>query len=322
MSESAFEPIVEPVSESQWPSVGSVSPDRVVVAGRRSRLFLFEGSNDEYAGYCDPSSASAADSWVSVLRARAARLAHLPHLTLMVPNKTTCLPQDFPLPRASDTTFLWARLRSLCVGDARLHFPTELVAPDRRAAGWGDGWGLVNSHWSSFGAASAALDVLSRFTLPGLPVTSVEGLSVIGGDLGHRWPGPPLLEQWTRRLELDLPAPQILHDNADGDHGRGVVGRTIEWICPGAVVDARLLVVGNSFAGPGLLQSELVYWLSRAFRSCVFLHTADLPADALSLFAPDVVLVQTIERFLPTVPQDTVTVAELDAQHRAARGSR
>ena len=322
MSDSGFHPVVEPVQESHWPSVGSVSPDRVAIVGRNSRLFLFEGSNDEYAGYCDPSRGSAAADWAAVLGSRRERLANLPHLTFMVPNKTTCLPHDFPLPRESDTSFLWDRLRSLCAGDAGLHFPTELIAEDRRAAGWGDGWRLVDSHWSSFGAAAAALDVLAHFGLPGLPVTSVEGISVTGGDLGSRWPGPPLLERWTRRLEHDLPPHQILSDNADGLLGSGVAGRIVEWTCLEAAVDARLLIVGNSFSGPGSLEGELAFWLSRAFRSCVFVHTGDLPADALSVFAPDVVLVQTIERFLPSVPQDSVTVAELDAQHRAARGSR
>ena len=60
---------------------------------------------------------------------------------------------------------------------------------------------------------------------------------------------------------------------------------------------------GNSFfANVSSGQPYLSWWMVRLFRDYHFYWTADFDPEEVARRDPDIVITQTIERFLPTLP--------------------
>lgn len=85
------------------------------------------------------------------------------------------------------------------------------------------------------------------------------------------------------------------------DSGRQT-GTTVVWINDSAIIDASVIVFGNSFFGTGESEEGISYWFAHAFREFHFIWSGEADWDYVSKQKPDIVICQTIERFMAGTP--------------------
>jgi hypothetical protein len=235
-------------------------------------------------------------------------------LSLFVPNKATCLPDLYPLPLDRVPTPGLGEMRRLLKDDTGVMFCDDLIEASLPANRYDSSpWKLTDSHWSDYGSLLVANSILRRIAVAPIESSWFECEPHFeDGDLGSRF-GEKVGVQVVREVACDLPTPLCVFDSGGGSLDGASMGRRVEWECADAPIGASILVVGNSFAGSGLLRNHLVHWFSRVFRRTVFLHAASVPTDALDAYRPDIVLFQGLERFMRLVPVDEYTAQQCEA---------
>jgi len=297
---------------------GDISMDRTATVGADNMLFLYGGTNDHFHGYSrinEQTSIANGHEWANLTAERHKRLsASTQMLSLFVPNKATCFPDLYPLPLDHVPTPGLGEMRRLLKDDTGVMFCDDLIEASLPANRYeSSAWQLTDTHWSDYGSLLVANSILRRLAVSPIESHWVEcEPRFIEGDLGSRF-GEMVGAQIVREVACNLPTPRCVFDSGMGSLDGSSMGRRVEWECEDAAIGASILVVGNSFAGSGLLRNHLVHWISRVFRRTVFLHAASVPTDALNVYRPDIVLFQGLERFMRLVPVDEYTAQQCEA---------
>ena len=84
----------------------------------------------------------------------------------------------------------------------------------------------------------------------------------------------------------------------------GHIGTKFVWKNAAAPFDLKVVAFANSFFERGGTARSLSWWCCRAFREFHFIWSPDLDMGYVREVAPDWVICQTIERFLPRTPQN------------------
>jgi hypothetical protein len=298
------------VSPELWPRCGTVSPDRSGVIGYNHEAYIFQGSNNHYDAYFDEVGALG-EQWaiLTTNRHREHSENGTPVLSLFVPNKATCIPKNFPQPLPKGGTETFKVLKRLLKDDPGVLFSLEdLKLSDVNMLG---AWNRTDTHWSKSGCLLAVNEVLKKLDLPLLNLSiEIEEIH-LSGDLSKKWLAHTLAE-----LRKDLYCPELLHVTPDLEFDNekelaGHFGRHVKWSNKYARYDLSVTIVGNSFAGPGNSSRELAWWFARLFSSVTFLHMSQIPKDIKEVTPCDVLIFQTIERFLYIVPNDNLAYSEL-----------
>lgn len=304
-----------------WPRIGEISPDRTVIMGRQGFVFLFSGTNNYYEMFGTPRDVPAADAWAELTaqRHRAAGRTSVMR-SLFLPNKASCLPDLYPALLPNPEIPLFSQMKSLMRGDRSVLFGNrlaELAAVDHRSAA--HPWRFADSHWSPRGAHETFNEVVSSFGLARLPVRWVaQDSQYVSADLENRWPGRPLREFRDVMPTGDWATPTLAFDSGGGRELTAITGRRLVWENPTPLVDASVLLIGNSFCFLGTDPGQLTWWAARMFRTTTFLHSNAVPADAIAAIRPDFVLFQTVERFVHRVPTDALSLGDLDRTFQLA----
>ena len=88
------------------------------------------------------------------------------------------------------------------------------------------------------------------------------------------------------------------HDPPGGGH----VGTRYVWKNASAIVPMKVVAFGNSYFERGGDAGALSWWFARLFAEFHFVWDPRMDADYVAAEKPDWVICQTIERFLPSVP--------------------
>ena len=301
-----------PVALESWPRTGLVSADRSAIMGSHQQNYLFQGSNNHYDAYFDTSLNELADGWAGLTTKRHQRITDegVLVLSVFVPNKATCLPSAFPQPMPRGGTTIWKRLTHLLSDDSGVIFSLQKMKIDE--ATMSGAWLRTDSHWSQSGCLLAVNEILEKLALPLLEVQLATDTQQFSGDLSSKWSGKFLAEV---RRELFCPEitsmiPEVGFDNNQGKSQH--FGRHVRWANKNAKYQINVTIVGNSFSGPGFSSRELIWWLARLFKSVTFLHSSLIPTDVVEMTSCDVLIFQTVERFLYVLPQDNLTWDEVE----------
>lgn len=298
-------------SPELWPRHGTVSPDRSAVIGYNNEVYLYQGSNRHYDAYFDELSDVVVGEWANLLikRHQENSLRGLQILSLVVPNKATCIPLNFPQPLPKGGTYVFKRLKRLLKDDYGIVFSfQELNLSDANMLG---AWCRTDSHWSQTGCLLAVNEILEKLALPLLDTSIEIDETSFSGDLSQKWP-LKMLTELRRDLycpDLNYIAPVLEFDNASNLTRH--FGRHVRWFNQNAKYNLNVTIVGNSFAGPGSSSRELAWWFARLFSSVTFLHMSEIPKDLSEVTSCDVLIFQTVERFLDIVPNDNLTYSQL-----------
>lgn len=296
-----------PVDASTLPAHGLLTPglvsfDGSTVVGPRGDLFLKGGSNAVEHLYSESADTRAAPRWSELVQRRVDACAErgIAFRQIVIPEKQTILREAFPGAVAGPTRLLGALepLLSACPSYVsmldrleRLH-RVEGLPPFRK----------VDSHYSYFGArctVEALLDHLGMRVQ--LPEPELE-VRLVGGDLGSKFGVGSFVEH--ALLPPDGWRPGSCEPERSGHWlpPTGHTGTRITWTSTAPVIDARVMAFGNSFFERGGAPTGLSWWFARLFREFTFVWSPAIDFAQVDNCRPDVVIAQTVERFLPSVP--------------------
>ncbi|WP_448059158.1 hypothetical protein [Cellulomonas hominis] len=298
------------LSEIRFP-VGLLSSDGSVALGRDGHLFLVGGSNRLSDLYAEPSSReelvaieSLASSWRALFEERSAgcELRGVRYLQLVIPEKSTVMRRL--LDGGEGET---PRLREIerSVRDLPYYVSARDAFVDWSGAG--DPWMRHDSHTSPLGALALMRLIVSHLdaSCDALSGVSISRPSFYNGDLAVRLFG---MDLWDLQLDpavdgvVMTDSHPVLISAVDPSDGRHIGVRRV-WRRDDAPLPIRVVVFGNSFFGRGANASRLSWWCARLFGEFHFIWSPSIDFDYVDAIHPDVVIGQTVERFLGQVPK-------------------
>jgi len=295
--------------------VGTPSADGSSVVGRDGFLFLTEGRNSVLSRYVTelPQQASLVEGWVALILRRnsVARQTGSRFIQLIVPEKISVLPGLFVEELRTPTklelrtpTKLLAEIERICEADQDAALPYVSVL-NSFSAEPEKCFQTTDSHPSPFGSLCIVSSIIARLDLLPLPAVSFSNAIRGTGDLGRRFFGTPTFEYLP---EPSIDAESCLRSKPTTTHfhkpGSGNSDSHVVWINPDPRYDLKVVVFGNSCFAYGQSPSGLSWWFSRLFREVHFLWKSEMDGAYLNDVRPDIVVCQTVERFLFTGAPD------------------
>lgn len=276
---------------------GVLSPNAVAVVGQEGYLFISNGANhweQQYLGKVkiDPSWIAA---WRDMFARRQveARRRGLPLWNLIIPEKQSVLPEKrwaAPAPDGGRRPLLQLlpalgpEAQVLYAADALIAARTEAPVYFRR-----------NSHWTPSGCCAALLMLLQAM---GVPVDR-EALRFAyqRGRGGHDLPVHFFEEPAQELHGLLAPAGEYSFNVGSLADGR-FTGMRYGIDNPAAPDARRVIVFGDSFS----YDAGFAAALSAVFREVVFIWSKDVLWSEVESYRADLVIWESAERFLATVP--------------------
>jgi hypothetical protein len=285
--------------------VGTRSPDQSAVIGRDGILFLDGGSNGVAEQYSKPASQRTVDQWLDIFRARKKfieRTLGARYVQIIIPEKLSVLPEHYPAELKTPTQLL-SQIEEQIAADADLSDNyISGVAQFRHCPRREHLFYRTDSHLSSEGA-EVLVAALCRvaglsFSMPQMSSANV----VKQGDLAWRFAGLPLSEVRNDPVVGEADAAICIGYSrpASGQH----IGTSATWASPRAANAKTVLAFGNSFLEVGNTPSTLSWWLKHLAQSYEFRWSPAIERSLIESVRPDVVLCQTIERFLHQIPAE------------------
>jgi hypothetical protein len=286
--------------------IGLTSAEGDAILGREGYLFLIGGSNDLLPLYSPPETdeqreeiAQVARCWATIFERRKTLSDRLGinYVQCIVPEKLTILRDllDGPPRRTPLLTELEKQLKGL-------KFFSDVSKPFLQATDRKQFWPRNDTHLSPFGACSVMRLLFDALGLEHsvLSKERFERADLYKGDLSRRVFGIGLLEPQMGPIEGNLlipgDAPELIE--AIDPPGRGHIGTRRVWRRKSAPFDLRVVAFANSFFDTGDNPSRLSWWAARLFREFHFIWGPNFDPTYLETIRPDVVIGQTIERFL------------------------
>ena len=298
--------------------VGTVCSDRSAIIGRNGYLFIYGGNNDLYSLYRlasdDPYVIELARKWIALfeLRDRNIKSLGLAFIQLVIPDKSSLYPELFPETIAGPTPLL-GKIEESWKGESYLSIIGALL----EAKSSGSCFSRPDLHLSDYGCCVASCALLKRLAhargdVAGKVYSLVEQFNEIGffsgervssGDLGRRFFGVPLFETIatvSSVLARNLDASAQLCE--DFTPATGHSGTRRVWVNPSAPVNLKVVAFANSFFERGGAPSGLSWWCKVIFSEFHFVWSANLDYEYVASIKPDLVICQTVERFLRFPP--------------------
>lgn len=283
-------------------TIGARSLDDSAILGRDGQVFLFGGSNLVQKLYERPLNVKAADRWEKLVQDRKAFCAESGAVfrQLIFPEKQTVLTDLYPLEIPVGTPLgnaVRSRLLSeqcfIDIQEQLRRMYIEGMNPYRR----------IDSHLSFHGAMESALRVALEFKRDFVLPRPILVRTPMTGDLGDKFTTGSLIEDVlvpeANAWSFARISPQLVKEITPTS---GHTGTYREWANPDGAIDKTILVFGNSFCERGESVFGLSWWFSRIFKRTVFVWSREVSHDLIGSLKPDIVVAQTVERFLESVP--------------------
>jgi len=169
----------------------------------------------------------------------------------------------------------------------------------------------LDGHLAPVGSYEVAKALLQKiapeFIWPDVRFNDIEWYK---GELTYRFFGD---EVWDYTPSPDVQSlgslasvPSLVARGIAGE-GHASIGRTASWINPHAPIDLKVLTFGSSsFSDNAQMSAKLSWWFARLFREFHFVWSPAMDYGRIDEIGPDVVVSQTVERFLGRIPADIV----------------
>ncbi len=284
---------------------GIISSDRAAMLGQDGHLFLVEGTNNVAEIFNKPHGSKSvtqlANLWIKLIETRSQFLksAGCDFIQLMIPEKISIMREFFDGKMSAPSAGLTAI--ELDVGRLipSLNYISGLAALSRLP--FGTPFMKTDSHltpvaaFAVFRAICSKLDIIINETVPfDIPILTE-------GDLGKRFFGHELYEVCYAAKEPSFKSGVKTVSSYNPPSG-GHVGKRVVYQNEQAPIRKKVVLFGNSFSGINVFQGLISYWLAAWFQEYHFIFSPDLDIQYVTAEKPDVVICQTIERFLETVP--------------------
>jgi hypothetical protein len=285
--------------------VGFRSYDNAVVVGRDGHLFLEAGSNKVSRMYAEPAAEAKVAGWIDLIKRRRHRIgdAGAAYLQLIIPEKQSVLGHAHPAGDIGCTPLFDAIATRL----ANTPHHVDVLSIFRMLSHRGLApYRQVDTHLSFHGCqalvAALATRIAGRTVEPEMPLLAARPAT---GDLGNKIGFGNVVEQCLYPVEQDwLLAQRDVRLVHRSDPASGHIGSLRRWSCDDAPIGRRVLIFGNSMFERGGRSLTLSWWFARMFREVCFVWSPTVDMRLVAEWSPDVVVCQTVERFLGNVPAD------------------
>lgn len=287
--------------------IGTYSVDRVACVGHEGFLFLAGGSNNLLRQYevalTDPVVAKKSAEWINafvnrknIIEKNGARF-----IQMVIPEKTSLLSEYFP-EKINPPSALYRRTvssRSLSADWFMDVYKIFSEHPDKKLF-----FRKLDTHLTVRGAVvimNAILEILGESLRINVDCTK----NVIRkSDLG-----PKLHPFFEKEVCEDIDSDKWRHIG-DGVQlveealppAKGHIGTRLVFKNEKAPLNIKAIAFGNSFFERGGSATGLTWWSARVFREFHFLWSPDVNLEYIESISPDLVISQTIERFLSRPP--------------------
>lgn len=278
---------------------GLISNDEVSIVGRDHWLYLYKGSNNYYKAYSEePSTAIiGADEWLETIDSYSTwfKRRSIRFLPVIIPNKATVIPDNYPLELPSLIT---PRLRFIRNSSLK-----EIYCPINHLHSISTNrfvFRKLDTHMSEYGNIYFVLGILEALGIDWHGIRLLAEVVSIEhkGDLGWRYDSS--LVEKVSRFRFKEDSKVVVHELAQPVAAH--TGLIYESFCLDAPINAKLLVFGNSFFEKPTSWA-MAPFLCRIFRNVRFHWESGVYEQYIDDFEPDFAIFQTCERFLTTLPR-------------------
>lgn len=278
---------------------GVVSRNMIAVAGIDGFLFITNGANRWERQYLGDLRAepSWAPGWIALLHRRReeAMRRGVTLLNVVVPEKQSVLPEyrwPSPLPDAGNRPL--RVLLDALGGDPEIFYLADALIEAKQFA---PTYFRHNSHWTASGCCHAMAGLLRGAGVIDIPADlafAYRAVNVAQDLPPHFFERPPL----GATAFLD-PAGTYLFEHRPYESTGRLSGTRYAVSNPDAIDDRRVLIFGDSFS----YDMGLAAFMSAIFRETIFIWSKDVEWSEVDAHRPDIVLWESAERFLVTIPQ-------------------
>jgi hypothetical protein len=291
-------------------SFGRISSDGVAVVGAGGNVFLKTGTNDVEGMYSNDNVVRISD-WLALFHRRNSRSLekNYRYIQLLIPEKSSVIHWSAPFIASKGSPGLNELVKAVGENFAlrrTLVSAADFIPDEVHSEGI---FRAFDTHMSTLGAKKLVDVILQRFFPDRNDYYNV-GRIVFGhasGDIGGRFvedgnvvEKPPLYCELFDKA--GRPLNPILIDMYDPPTGN--IGIRRSWICEDAPIRQKIVCFGGSSVERGQVSSTLAWWFSRLFSEFHFIWSPESILTIIDELNPDVVVFQTIERFLSVVPKD------------------
>ncbi len=296
------------ITASKRPGIhcGRISDDEAVILGRNGNIFLRSGSNNLFKIYTDLEFVNV-NSWHEKLlhRITISKKIKASFIQIFIPEKSSVIYWKTPYP-AEKGSKGWHSLMERLKADASTKsnvfdflskienkFESEII------------FRPFDSHLSTFGCLKLVNNFVNDYFPNTIFYTGNETIIDLHSDLGGRFTDDgDVLEKSIcfdslKNFEGKELKPEIIRQFTPST---GHLNTRIIWHCPLAPISKKVICFGNSFFERGSASISLSWWFSRLFSEFHFIWSPHVDEDYLIENRPDIVIGQTIERFLGTPP--------------------
>jgi hypothetical protein len=308
--------------------IGVAAADGSAVTGGDGFLFLDQGSNELTSQYRvavdDPTVQKDAARWLILFQQRQAALRqrNIAYAQIVIPEKSTILTDVAP----KELTPITARLALLeqmialeferSAGSTPIFYRSLVEMLRASYAAGVPPYLRTDSHFRAAGAQLTFYQVIRHLdTLMPDHAESFEAIAalcghmtpapeacVLKGDLGERFFGRPLYEADNygdlTEIEARAPGAPVVAEFPP----EGLQNVRLVWRNPNAPSPLKVVAFANSFFERGGGVHGLSWWFKHMFAEFHFLWRAEMDIGYVDEHRPDIVICQTVERFLPQVP--------------------
>ncbi|MGN7161575.1 hypothetical protein [Sphingomonas sp. SAFR-052] len=284
--------------------VGTLAFDHSTVVGRDGYLFLDGGSNNLGRLYRMTDCSDLANAWDDLIDRRSKTLQSMGcrYLQCIVPEKQSILGRLHPDTMAGATPLLEA-INKAHAWDAFYLDVYRLFDDLYRQRGLSP-FRKVDTHLNFFGVEAMANAIL-RWAKPGADPIGRPVLEprLSPGDLGNKFAIGEIVETVEHPLPESWPFAQqhttLINAHTPED---GHTGTIRHWTNEQSPSDQKIMIFGNSIFERGEGSLTLSWWMARMFRETIFVWSSSIDLDLIEKIGPDLVICQTVERFIGTVP--------------------
>lgn len=290
-----------------------------VYVGTDGWMFLLGGTNNpgRFLEGSDDFGVESVTAWCDLLQKRARAVAPAQYLHFFAPNKETVYAEEAGLTSEARSRSPLARLYGSSTrteASTLSRLACNPVPYFRQAKGAHQLYWKTDSHWTPTGCfigyqlLCAKLGVEQVADLLSRPFGEPEILMDLGSKVHPQVPERVRFHRFLREASR-VYANAIVRYKEDTNlenEGRLHVGSNVVFQNPKSRDPRRVILFGDSFSEyrPTLLTAML----AETFAELHFVWSTSLDLDYISRHQPDLVLTESVERFMPTIPSDSFNV--------------
>jgi hypothetical protein len=284
---------------------GIISSDRAAILGQDGHIFLIEGNNNVAEIFSkqhgSKSVTQTAERWINLIETRAKLLGSFggKFIQIIVPEKLSIMRELFDGKMAAPSAALTALELEVSKLVPNVSYISGLGVLSQLP--FGTPFMKTDSHLTPEGAFAIFKAICAKLGIIVNQTIQFDVPIVTQGDLGKRFFGHELYEVCYAAKEPSFKS-GLKTISSHNPSGGGHVGRRVVYQNEQAPIRKKVVLFGNSFSGINVFQGLISYWLAAWFQEYHFIFSPDLDIQYVTAEKPDVVICQTIERFLETVP--------------------